>query len=162
MPPVSLHGAHHDPLKRRGGPFVVNPSGSTYSYFMSTLDPVAQALVPKMLLLDNSDEGAPGADFASALHQPARQLMPMFMRAGEAAVAAGDALAYLTDYSTLQYYQTQLNCKLVVRLSCAIQAGVMRRWCNAINLTGCRWLVIHLALAIWRLASVKAAPTRPL
>ena len=36
---------------------MVNPSGSTYSYFMSTLDPVAQALVPKMLLLDNSEEG---------------------------------------------------------------------------------------------------------
>ena len=31
-------------------------------------------------------------------------------------MASGEALAYLTDYSTLQYYQTQLNCKLVVRL----------------------------------------------
>lgn len=30
------------------------------------------------------------------------------------AVQAGKALAYLTDYSTLQYYQTTLNCKLQV------------------------------------------------
>ena len=36
---------------------MVNPSGSTWSYFMSTLDPVAQALAPKILLLDTSDEG---------------------------------------------------------------------------------------------------------
>ena len=35
--------------------------------------------------------------------------------AGEAAVASGQALAYLTDYSTLQYYQTQLNCRLEVK-----------------------------------------------
>ena len=35
----------------------MNPNGSTYSYFMSTLDPVAQALVPHILLLDNSDDG---------------------------------------------------------------------------------------------------------
>ena len=35
----------------------MNPNGSTYSYFMSTLDPVAQALVPHILTLDNSDDG---------------------------------------------------------------------------------------------------------
>ena len=35
----------------------MNPNGSTYSYFMSTLDPVAQALVPHILTLDTSDDG---------------------------------------------------------------------------------------------------------
>ena len=53
---------------------MVNPSGSTYSYFMSTLDPVAQALVPKMLLLDNSDQGTPSVRWesrAGAAAQPA-------------------------------------------------------------------------------------------
>ena len=35
-------------------------------------------------------------------------------------MASNAALAYLTDYSTLQYYQTQLNCKLVVRLCAAL------------------------------------------
>ena len=33
-------------------------------------------------------------------------------------MASGQALAYLTDYSTLQYYQTQLDCRLVVRWPC--------------------------------------------
>lgn len=34
--------------------------------------------------------------------------------AGMRAVRSGEALAYLTDYSTLQYYQTNLDCKLLV------------------------------------------------
>ena len=40
----------------------------------------------------------------------------MVHAAGMQAVLNGKALAYLTDYSTLQYYEAQLDCKLVVGL----------------------------------------------
>ena len=51
-------------------------------------------------------------------------------------MANNDALAYLTDYSTLQYYQTQLNCKLVVRHAC----GACR--CQALGVQQCRGLEV--------------------
>ena len=126
----------------RAGPFVVNPNGSTYSYFMSTLDPVAQALVPHILTLDNSDDGeahtGSQASCSLCMGRSWRALVPTSIArhpsilrcsaprclealastdawfAGEAAVNSGQALAYLSDYSTLQYYQTQLNCRLEV------------------------------------------------
>ena len=47
--------------------------------------------------------------------------------AGEAAVNSGQALAYLSDYSTLQYYQTQLDCRLeVCPVMCASLLGHAR------------------------------------
>ena len=45
--------------RARPGAFVVNPNGSTYSYFQTTLDPVAQNLFrpPFVNLLNNSEDG---------------------------------------------------------------------------------------------------------
>lgn len=46
--------------ERRTDPlgFVVNPNGSTYAYFLSTLDPVAQALFSKLAFVPDPDSGA--------------------------------------------------------------------------------------------------------
>lgn len=123
-------------LLRVNGTFAVTGGGSTFSYFMAALDPIAAALEPSMRIYNTTQ--VPAAAFlpknlgyrdVHGAHKHTAASSPLLSCACEnehqqvlfagaqdatAAVEARQVTAFLTDTPTLEYYADQLPCDVTV------------------------------------------------